>query len=245
MDYKSINYNYFDHAMKPSKVREETANWTKIRSYVYVIRKKFNPYQDVETEKERKQKLNTKLNLFKIGMSSVSTSDGGSKGGVRLSSLRTGLINFDVFRIFLYPAFPMAEGAKDTDGKYAKIVEDFLHKLIDAEFQHKGVYRIEFRGNKGVSQVKSEWFAIPEKFEEQFLKFIDNAVYAEKGESVVNAVKPFYGTGFEKKSVFNVLEKLNKEPMVIAEVRAAKKSRWASASPYISRKRIVCVSSTS
>ena len=120
MDYQSINYDYFEHAMKPKDVREETAQWTKIRSYVYVIRKKFNPYQMAETTQERKQKLNTKLNLFKIGMSSVATANGKSKGGVRLSNLRTGLINFDVFRIFLYPAFPMAEGDKDTDGRYAK-----------------------------------------------------------------------------------------------------------------------------
>ena len=224
MDYQSMNYDYFEHAMKPKDVREETAQWTKIRSYVYVIRKKFNPYQMAETTQERKQKLNTKLNLFKIGMSSVATANGKSKGGVRLSNLRTGLINFDVFRIFLYPAFPMAEGDKDTDGRYAKIVEGFLHSLIDQEFQHKGVYRIEFRGNKGVSQVKSEWFAIPEKMEKQFLAFVDNAVYADQGASVVNAIKPFYGTGFEKKSVFNVLDRLGTQPL-ISEVRPAKKSK--------------------
>ena len=219
-----MNYDYFQHAMKPKEVRVETANWTKIRSYVYVIRKKFNPYQMAETAGERKKKLHTKLNLFKIGMSSVATSKGKSKGGVRLSNLRTGLINFDVFRIFLYPAFPMAEGDKDTDGRYAKIVEGFLHDLIDQEFKHDGAYRIEFRGDKGVGQVKSEWFAIPEKMEKQFLAFIDNAVFADRGESVVNAIKPYYGTGFEKKTVFSVLDRLGTQPL-ISEVRPGKKSK--------------------
>lgn len=164
------------------------------------------------------------MNLFKIGMSSVSTSNGKSKGGVRLSNLRTGLINFDVFRIFLYPAFPMAEGDKDTDGRYAKIVEGFLHHLIDDQFKHAGVFRIEFRGDKGVGQVNSEWFAIPEKKEKDFLAFVDNAVFAGSGTSVVNSIKPYYGTGFEKKTVFNVLDRINAQP-VISSVRAPKKSK--------------------
>ena len=94
-------------------------------------------------------------------MSSVATANGKSKGGVRLSNLRTGLINFDVFRIFLYPAFPMAEGDKDTDGRYAKIVEGFLHSLIDQEFKHAGVYRIEFRGNKLRAPLKPRSAARP------------------------------------------------------------------------------------
>lgn len=224
MDYVSMNYDYFENALKPKEVFHDTAKWTKIRSYVYIIRKKFAPYQMAINANERKKKLNTKLNLFKIGMSSVSTSNGKSKGGTRLNSLRTGLINFDVFRIFLYPAFEMADGDRDTDGKNAKIAEAFLHQLVDNEFNHDGVFRIEFRGDKGVSQAKSEWFSIPEKRELDFLNFIDNAVFAGTGLSVVNSVKPFYGTGFEKKSVFNVLERNNAQPL-ITDVRVAPKSK--------------------
>ena len=66
-----MNYDYFENALKPKEVFEETAKWTKIRSYVYVIRKQFAPYQMALDANERKKKLHTKLNLFKIGMSSV------------------------------------------------------------------------------------------------------------------------------------------------------------------------------
>ena len=66
MDYQSMNYDFFSHALKPKSVMDETDKWRKIRSYVYVIRKKFQPYQIAETASERKKKLNTKLNLFKM-----------------------------------------------------------------------------------------------------------------------------------------------------------------------------------
>jgi len=224
MDYQSMNYDFFSHALKPKSVMDETDKWRKIRSYVYVIRKKFQPYQIAETASERKKKLNTKLNLFKIGMSSVATAGGESKGGIRLNSLRTGLINFDVFRIYVYPAFQQADGDKDTDGKNAKIAEGFLHDLVDNEFKHDGVFRIEFRGDKGVGQAKSEWFSIPEKREKDFLAFIDNAVFAGTGTSVVNSVRPYYGTGFEKKTVFNVLDRMDAQPL-ISSVTAPKKSK--------------------
>ena len=219
-----MNYDYFENALKPKEVFEETAEWTKIRSYVYVIRKKFAPYQMALDANERKKKLHTKLNLFKIGMSSVSTSDGKSKGGTRLNSLRTGLINFDVFRIYVYPAFQQADGDKDTDGKNAKIAESWLHNLVDSDFKHDGVFRIEFRGDKGIGQAKSEWFAIPQAKEEKFLAFLDNAVFAGTGTSVANAVKPYFGTGFEKKSVFNVAERVDAQPMITG-VRAPKKTK--------------------
>ena len=95
-----------EHAFKPPQVHDETEGFSKIRSYVYVIRKKFNPYQLENTPQEKAKKLHTKLNLFKIGMSSFGTRDGEDKGGLpRLSGLRTSLINFDVFRIYIYGPF--------------------------------------------------------------------------------------------------------------------------------------------
>ena len=206
MDYVPINYGYFDDAFKPPQVHDETEGFSKIRSYVYVIRKKFNPYQLANTPQEKAKKLHTKLNLFKIGMSSFGTRDGDDKGGLpRLSGLRTSLINFDVFRIYIYGPFigdGQAKGSldKDSTARNAKIAEQWLHDLVEKHYPHKGVFRINFRGDKGLGEVRSEWFKVGDsaKEETKFLQFIDNAAFAIEGHNVANAQKPIFGTGFEK-----------------------------------------------
>ena len=188
MDYVPINYGYFEDAFKPPAVFEETKGFSEIRSYVYIIRKKFNPYQLATTPQEKAKKMHTKLNLFKIGMSSMGTRDPEKedKGGIpRLSGLRTGLINFDVFRIYIFGPFidaSQTKAARDTDstGRNAEIAEQWLHSLVENHYPHSGVFRINFRGDKGLGEVRSEWFKVGDsvKEEKKFLKFIDNAVFA-------------------------------------------------------------------
>ena len=42
------------------------------------------------------------------------------------------------------------------------------------------LFRINFRGDKGLGEVRSEWFKVGDSVNEEkkFLKFIDNAVFA-------------------------------------------------------------------
>ena len=72
------------------------------------------------------------------------------------------------------------------------------------------MFRINFRGDKGLGEVRSEWFKVGDsvKDENKFLQFIDNAAFAIEGHNVANAQKPIFGTGFEKKGIYKSLNSL-------------------------------------
>ena len=98
---------------------------------------------------------------------------------------------------------------KDSTANNAKIAEKWLHDLVEKHYPHRGVFRINFRGDKGLGEVRSEWFKVGDstKEETKFLQFIDNAAFAIEGHNVANAQKPIFGTGFEKKGFYNVLDR--------------------------------------
>ena len=79
--------------------------------------------------------------------------------------------------------------------------------------------------------MRSEWFKVGDsvKEEKKFLKFIDNAVFAIEGNEVANARKPFFGTGFEKKRIYNVLETF--EPTFVAVPKETTKEQESRLTP--------------
>lgn len=96
---------------------------------------------------------------------------------------------------------PAAIGAGGLDGTGgAQGTATASNSISTAVGPHKGVFRINFRGDKGLGEVRSEWFKVGDsaKEETKFLQFIDNAAFAIEGHNVANAQKPIFGTGFEK-----------------------------------------------
>jgi len=182
MDYESRN-KVFDRAIFPESIRETTRGFKDVMGYIYLIQKKFSP----DTSEFQKP-----LNLIKVGYSSIGTRDGEDKGLARLSEFKTSLINFKVLRLYVFDRDDFAgENSKKNDAhaRKANLVEKRLHDHIEYEL-NPPMIRISFND----SPIKSEWFSVPERKVEKFLKSVDNYVFYHARYT------PVAGTAFSSKT---------------------------------------------
>ena len=169
----------FARAMKPSDIRAETKNWTKLESYVYVISKRMSVKADDGDA----------INLVKVGMSNLTTKEKTGKGYARLLSFRTSLLSFLVHRIYLFDDSDI-DPSQDPDqpfGLNAYLAEQLLHFQIDDKFPQ--AKRIKFANG-----LPSEWFHVPDKHMPAFTKFLDTKVQLD------SPIAPAYGTAFSRDS---------------------------------------------
>ena len=91
MDYNQMNYNVFTKGLNPSEITKEPKAEERLKGYVYVISKFFQPYEDMKSgNKKKDQKLNNGLNLVKIGQSTMTTKQaGGDKSHGRVGDLES------------------------------------------------------------------------------------------------------------------------------------------------------------
>ncbi len=62
MDYSSMNYNVFTKGLNPSEITREPKAEERLKGYVYVIFKFFQPYEDMQSgNKKKDKKLNSGL----------------------------------------------------------------------------------------------------------------------------------------------------------------------------------------
>ena len=117
MDYTNMNYKVFTTGLNPPSITKEPKAEERLRGFVYVISKFFQPFNDHKSgNKKKDKKLNNGLNLVKIGQSTMTTAKaGGDKGHGRVGDLRTALISLKVHRFYIYPRFDMKKGTQNTD----------------------------------------------------------------------------------------------------------------------------------
>ena len=198
MDFNPSKQKTFELALFPPSIREETKNYSTLESFIYIIRKKFNPFEGSE-----------KMNLVKIGYSSIRTRSGDEKGLSRLLGFRTSLISFDVFRFYLYENDQYGSKSNRGDPALAHRVEQKLHEIVSNEFKPK-TYRIKFsNGNE------SEWFHIPDQQRSKFLNFCDRVVFNHIHPNVLT------GTEFTKSSFKEI--SIKREPKIVGVTRIDKK----------------------
>ena len=124
----------FRLALYPESLRELSDDFKNLKSFVYIIQKKFNPY---DNEK--------KLNLFKVGYSSI---EGKSikSGLTRLLGFRTVLISFKVHRFYHY-LNSQRPTKGDGESSLAHDAEQILHEEISKNFKPKH-YRLKFSNDR-------------------------------------------------------------------------------------------------
>ena len=62
MDYSSMNYNVFMKGLNPSAITREPKAEERLKGFVYVISKFFQPYEDMQSgNKKKDKKLNSGL----------------------------------------------------------------------------------------------------------------------------------------------------------------------------------------
>ena len=213
MDYNQMNYNVFTKGLNPSEITRQPKAEEKLKGFVYVISKFFQPYEDMKSgNKKKDQKLNNGLNLVKIGRSTMTTKQaGGDKSHGRVGNLRTALISLKVHRFYIFPRYDMPGKTKEanSDSMNAAAAEDALHYAVMKKFK-PAVMRLEFRTPPTATDKErfTEWFHIPEKRMDEFLKFLDDQVFNQIDADVT------YGTGFTKDTMFNVRETITLVPKI-------------------------------
>lgn len=193
MDLNVNNTDWLSRAMKPTELKDSTKKWRDIKSYIYIVQKEFNPYSD-HSKYKKNQGLNKRMNLVKIGYSSVSTKDHKEKGFQRVFGLRTALVSLNIHRAYLYTTYQPGDGKKYDDDQSAHVAEQALHKIVMREYEPKPpIFRIHFR-----NETETEWFSIPQKDMQKFLAFCDDKIF--------NSVTPIclYGTAFKPRSAAKV-----------------------------------------
>ena len=210
MDYSNANYSVFTKGLNPPSITKYAKAEEKLKGFVYVISKFFQPFNDYNSgNKKKDKKLNSGLNLIKIGQSTMTTAKkGGDKNHGRVGDLRTALISLKVHRFYIFPRHDFkGSGSQNTDAMTAKAAESALHYAVMKKFKPT-VMRLEFRSNPHTpdKQKYTEWFHIPEKQMPHFLKFLDNQVFNEIDTDVT------YGTGFTDKTMFSVRDTLELRP---------------------------------
>ena len=145
----------FNNALFPPSKRDESDDFKDFQSYIYVISKRFPPYNDHD-----KPSMNKELNLVKIGFTSLKGrySKRDNVHG-RLLGFRTSLISFKVHRFYIYKKNKLNEGIIS-----AFQAELNLHEIVTNLFKPKA-YRMKFK-----TETESEWFS--EGFRGERLKII-------------------------------------------------------------------------
>ena len=105
MDFNLDKSLTFERALKPNEIKTKTKNWSTVEGYVYIISKKFPPFEG-----------DPPLNCVKVGFSNVSTKERTEKGFTRLIGFRTDLISFKIHRVYLFTASDFDKGEKEPYG---------------------------------------------------------------------------------------------------------------------------------
>lgn len=173
MNFKDNTEAYFEEAVHPiqdgGNIKRETNGFNDIAGYVYIIGKRFPPYDN-----------NKNMDLLKVGYSDIGTD--GKLG--RLDAFRTTLINYKVYRIYLFRRLPTGKsGARAAEGK--------LHKKIDNDFEPRGA-DVRIKHSTGTP---SEWWEIKPKYREKFLDFCDDEIEHLDVQSAPIYATKFYKTG--------------------------------------------------
>ena len=130
---------------------------TNPHSILYIIQKRFRPTRSGGEQ-----------NLYKIGFTRYQR----GKGFVRLDDLRTALISFNLYRVYMYEEkdFLTKTG---VDQAYAQDKERELHNWVLEHFKFP-VTRIPFPGSVEGKASPSEWFRVAKSNAQTFLEGVDN-----------------------------------------------------------------------
>ena len=194
MDLNVDNTDYLSRALKPQELKKMTKKWTTLKSYIYIVQKSFPPFSN-HSKHKKGQGLNKRMNLVKIGYSSLSTQDDKDKGFNRVYGLRTALISLNIHRAYLYEKDQSGDGKKNNDDQGAHKAEQMLHAIVNREYTPQPpIFKINFRSGN-----PTEWWHIPEKDMNSFLQFCD--------EKIFNDITPIcvYGTQFTPKTSTKVI----------------------------------------
>ena len=223
MDVNSGMNDYFERALKPASLKEETKNWSTLAGYVYCLSKTFNPFSD-----HKNKKLNKPLHLVKIGMGSLRSQSGSDKGLNRVFNLRTGTISLFINSLWLFNIDQADTSKRKTDQMEAYRAEQMLHSIIMEKWKPKpDIFRIYFR--RGHTETEdnydytqqgrtTEWFHIPEKRLEEFLNFCHEMMFTEV------VPRPRHATGFSRNNYYEI--KLADQPLLPVGVYVNKKGEF-------------------
>ena len=223
MDVNSGMNDYFERALKPASLKEETKNWSTLAGYVYCLSKTFNPFSD-----HKNKKLNKPLHLVKIGMGSLRSQSGSDKGLNRVFNLRTGTISLFINSLWLFNIDQANTSKRKTDQMEAYRAEQMLHSIIMDKWKPKpDIFRIHFR--RGHTETEdnldytqqgrtTEWFHIPEKRLEEFLNFCHEKMFTEV------VPRPRHATGFSRNNYYEI--KLADQPLLPVGVYVNKKGEF-------------------
>lgn len=197
MDVNSGMNEYFERALKPPSLKQETKNWSTLAGYVYMLSKEFNPFSD-----HKNKKLNKPLHLVKIGMGSLRSQSGSDKGLNRVFSLRTGTISLFINTLWLFQVDQADTSKRKTDHMEAYRAEQMLHSIIMDEWKPKPeIFRIHFRrGHTDSSQQgnTTEWFHVPKDRLEEFCNFCHLKMFTEVSP------RPRHATGFSRNNYYEI-----------------------------------------